>query len=178
MAGFKGSIQNFDYDIRFTNKVAKNLALYVNDSTDMKRFDIVYDRRTQIINFQIEAGYTINQKLKFDLVAGYSVYETLDQLKAWHMPAFSGNLRVSYLWEEKLYTYIDINGIAGAFGKVKYNSVALKGAADINLGASYKFHKNFSVFLDAKNLAHMKYQNWYLYPQFGANVMLGVKFSY
>jgi outer membrane receptor protein involved in Fe transport len=95
------------------------------------------------------------------------------------MPAFTGNFRCSYLWKEKLYTYIDINGIAGAYARDKnMNAVAIKGAADINIGANYQFHKNFSVFLDAKNLAHMKYQNWYLYPQFGANVMLGVKFSY
>lgn len=179
VAGFKGSIQNFDYDIRFTNKVAKNFALYVNDTSDMKRFDVVYDRSTQIINLQLEASYNINQKLKFDLIAGYTVYEALDFIKAWHMPAFTGNFRCSYLWKEKLYTYIDINGIAGAYARDKnMNAVAIKGAADINIGANYQFHKNFSVFLDAKNLAHMKYQNWYLYPQFGANVMLGVKFSY
>lgn len=179
VAGFKGTIQNFDYDIRFTNKVAKNLALYVNDTADMKRFDIVYDRSTQIINLQLEAGYTVNQKLKFDLLAGYTVYETLDQLKAWHLPAFTANFRTSYLWQDKLYTYIDINGIAGAFARDQHlNAVSLKGAVDINIGANYQFHKNFSVFLDAKNLAHMKYQNWYLYPQFGANCMLGVKFSY
>ena len=179
VAGFKGTIQNFDYDIRFTNKVVKNFALYVNDTSDMKRFDVVYDRSTQIINIQLEACYTINQKLKFSLIAGYTVYEALDYLKAWHMPAFTANFRVSYLWQDKLFTYIDINGIAGAFARDQsMNSVPIRGAADINLGASYQFHKNFSVSLDAKNLAHMKYQNWYLYPQFGANVMLGVKFSY
>lgn len=179
IAGLKGTIQNFNYDVRFTNKVAKNMPLYVNDTLDMKRFRTIYDKSTQIINVQLDAAYTLDQKLRFDLNTGYTLYECDGQLHAWNLPSFTLNFRTSYNWRDKLYMYIDIHGIAGAYGLGRDGyAQKIKGAADINLGANYKFHKYFSVFCDVNNIAHMKYQNWYLYPTFGANATLGLKFSY
>ncbi|MEI6312082.1 MAG: TonB-dependent receptor [Bacteroidota bacterium] len=179
IAGFKGTIQNFDYDIRFTNKVVKRMPLFVNDPTDMKRFNVIYDRSVQVINLQVEASYTYNENLKFDFTGNYFLYEPLDELKAWHMPALTGNLRATYFWNNKLQTYIDIFGLTGAYAKAKDGSaIKLKGAVDINLGGEYKVHKYIGIFLDAKNIAHMKYQNYYLYPQFGANVTIGVRLRY
>ena len=179
IAGFKGTIQNFDYDIRFTNKVVKRMPLYVNDPSDMKRFTLVYDRSVQIINLQIEAGYQLNTNLKLDFTGNYYLYEPLDELKAWHLPSLTGNLRATYFWNNKLHSYIDVFALTGAYAKASDGSaIKLKGAVDINLGAEYKVHKYIGVFVDAKNIAHMKYQNWYLYPQFGANIMLGVRLRY
>jgi hypothetical protein len=179
IAGFKGTIQNFDYDLRFTNKVVKRMPLYVNDTSDMKRFNVVYDRSVQVINLQVEAGYHLNTNLKLDFTGNFYLYEPTDNEKAWHMPSLTGNLRATYLWNNKLQTYIDIFGLTGAYAKAKDGTATrLKGAVDINLGGEYKVHKYVSVFLDAKNIAHMKYQNYYLYPQFGANVMIGVRLRY
>lgn len=179
IAGFKGTIQHFDYDIRFTNKVVKRMPLFVNDPSDLKRFMVIYDRSVQVINLQLEAGYQLNTNLKLDFTGNYFLYEPLDELKAWHMPSLTGNLRATYLWNNKLQSYIDVFGLTGAYAKASDGTpVKLKGAVDINLGAEYRVHKYVGVFLDAKNIAHMKYQNWYLYPQFGANIMLGVRLRY
>lgn len=179
IAGFKGTIENFDYDLRFTNKVVKRMPLFVNDPSDMKRFNIIYDRSVQVINLQVEASYRLNSAFKIDFTGNYYLYEPLDELKAWHMPSLTGNIRATYLWNNKLQTYVDLFGLTGAFAKGSDGTaIRLKGAVDINLGAEYRVHKYIGVFLDAKNIAHMKYQNWYLYPQFGANVMVGVRLRY
>jgi hypothetical protein len=36
------------------------------------------------------------------------------------------------------------------------------------------FHKNFGAFVDLNNLANNKRERWYLYPQFGLNILAGI----
>lgn len=179
IAGIKGTIQHFDYDIRFTNKAIRRMPLFVNDPADMKRFQVIYDPMVQVINLQSELAYSPLQNVKLTFTGNYYMYNLNTESHAWHMPSLTGNLRTSYFWNQKLYTYIDIFGVHGAYARAADGSpTRIKGAVDINLGAEYRVHKYIGVFLDAKNIAHMKYQNWYLYPQFGANVMLGVRLRY
>jgi hypothetical protein len=177
--GLKGTIRNFDYNIRFTNQVAWNLPLYINDSSDMKRFYVIYDKSAQIFQVQLEAGYTLHQHLRFDLLSSYTAYNLTGQPYAWHLPGLKLNFRTTYRWKDKLGIWGDINSLAGAYAR-KQNGEAqsIKGMVDINLGASYQFHKYFSVFCSLNNIAHMKYEYWYQYPGFGFNATAGLKFSY
>lgn len=179
VAGFKGTIENFDYDLRFTNKVVKNFALFVNDSADMKRFDVVYDKNTQIINLHVEAGYTFDHKLRFSLRADYYRYELDSFERAWHKPAFKLNWNADYYITPAINVGIDLFAVTNAYARLQDGSAQrIKGAADINLYGSYRFHKNFHVFLELNNIAHMKYQTWYNYQSFGFNALAGIKFSF
>ncbi|MCB9226445.1 MAG: TonB-dependent receptor [Chitinophagales bacterium] len=179
MAGFKGAYKGFTYNARFSNKVVKQLPLYVNDSTDMKRFDIVYDKNTTVINVNLEMGYEWDEKLKSLLTFDLNLYEPDGEAKAWHMPMINTNFSTSYLLKKKVLLRAEIFGVAGAFAKAQNgDAVKIKGMADINIGADYQFTKYLSFFAQLNNLANFKYQKWYNYPTFGFNAMVGVQFRY
>ena len=179
MAGFKGAAGQFTYNARFSNKVVKQMPLFVNDSIDMKRFDVVYDKNTTVININVEAGYDWNKKLRSLLVFDFMLYELDSQAKAWHLPMLSTNFSTSYLLKEKLLINAEVFGVAGAFARDENGDTEkIKGMADINLGANYQFTKYLSFFAQLNNLANFKYQKWYNYPTFGFNAMVGVQFRY
>jgi hypothetical protein len=179
MAGFKGSAESFTYNARFSNKVVKGMALFVNDSTDMKRFNVVYDKNLTIINLNIETGYMWNEKLNTFLTVDFMLYEPDEQLKAWHLPLLNTNLTTTYNLKNKILLRGEIYGLAGAYGRNQLGEAELiKGIVDINLGAEYQFSKYLSFFANLNNLANTKYQRFYNYPTFGFNGMVGAKFSY
>ncbi|MCB9255824.1 MAG: TonB-dependent receptor [Chitinophagales bacterium] len=179
MAGFKGSVDKFSYNARFSNKVIKQMPIYVNDSTDMKRFNIVYDKNTTVININLEGAYAWNNKLRSVLNFDFMLYEPDGLEKAWHLPMINTNFSTSYLLKEKLLMKAEIFGLAGAFAQDENgNAQKIKGMVDINLGAEYQFTKYLSFFAQLNNLANFKYQNWYNYPTFGFNGMVGVQFRY
>lgn len=179
MAGFKGSAGQFTYNARFSNKVVKQMPLFVNDSLDMKRFDVVYDKNTTIINLNLEAGYDWNKQFRSLLTFDLMLYEPDGQEKAWHLPLIRTNFSTSYLLKEKLLMQAEVFGVAGAYAKdANGNAQLIKGTADINLGASYQFTPYLSFFTQLNNLANFKYQKWYNYPTFGFNAMIGVQFRY
>ncbi len=179
VGGFKGSAGQFTYNAKFSNKVVKQMPLFVNDSTDMKRFDVIYDKNMTIINVNVEAGYDWNKKLKSLLSFDLMLYEPDGQEKAWHLPMINTKFSTSYLLKEKLLMRADIFGVAGAFARDQNGDAQkIKGMADINLGADYQFTKYLSFFAQLNNLANFKYQKWYNYPTFGFNAMVGVQFRY
>lgn len=179
MAGFKGSAQSFTYNFRFSNKVVKGMPLFVNDTTDMKRFDVIYDKNMTIINLNLETGYAWNNKLNTLLTVDLMLYEPDEELKAWHLPMFSTNLATTYNLKEKILLRGELFGLAGAYGRNQLGEAELiKGMVDINIGAEYHFSKYLSFFANLNNLANFKYQHFYNYPTFGFNGMVGAKFSY
>lgn len=179
MAGFKGSAGKFNYNARFSNKVVKGMPLFVNDSTDMKRFDVVYDKNLTIINLNLEAGYSWNEKLNSLLTFDLLLYEPDENEKAWHLPLINTNLSTTYMLKNKILLRGDIFGLAGAYGRNQQGEAELiKGIVDINLGAEYQFSKYLSFFASLNNLANFKYERWYNYPSFGFNGVIGAKFSY
>jgi hypothetical protein len=179
MAGFKGAAGKFTYNARFSNKVVKGMPLFVNDTTDMKRFDVIYDKNMTIINLNIEAGYMWNEKLHSLIGFDLMLYEPDEEIKAWHLPMFTTNLTTTYNLKEKILIRGEIFGVAGAYGRNQIGEAELiKGMVDINLGAEYQFSKYLSFFATLNNLANFKYQRFYNYPTFGFNGMVGAKFSY
>lgn len=179
MAGFKGSAGEFTYNARFSNKVIKQMPLFVNDTLDMSRFNVIYDNSLTVININLEAGYDWNKKLRSLLTFDFALYEPDGEAKAWHLPMINTNFSTSYLLKEKLLMRAELFGVAGAFARdINGDAQKIKGMVDINLGADYQFTKYLSFFAQLNNLANIKFQNWYNYPTFGFNAMLGVQFRY
>ncbi len=52
------------------------------------------------------------------------------------------------------------------------------GYADLNLSAEYKFHKNFSIFVNGNNLLNANYQTFNGYKVLGAQILGGVKITF
>lgn len=179
MAGFKGSAGQFSYNARFSNKVIKQMPLFVNDTLNMSRFNVIYDKSLTVININMEAGYDWNKKLRSLLTFDFMLYEPDGEAKAWHLPMVNTSFSTSYLLKEKLLMRAELFGVAGAFARdINGDAQKIKGMLDINLGADYQFTKYLSFFAQLNNLANFRYQKWYNYPTFGFNAMVGVQFRY
>lgn len=178
-AGVKGTAQNFSYLVAFHLHHIKNLPLFINDSTDIKRFLVVYDSSTTIFNYHFESGYNMKEWLRLSVMGDLNFYQLKNTGKPWHEPAFKITFRGNYIWKNKVSVSVDLFGITPTLAKLPDNTEAkIKGAADVNLSVEYLMTKHFSFFGMLNNIAHQRYQQWYGYPSYGINVMVGAKFSF
>ena len=56
------------------------------------------------------------------------------------------------------------------------NAVQLKGIADINIGAEYRYTKMLSFFANFNNIGNFSYYRWDKYPTQRFNFMVGLTF--
>lgn len=178
--GFKGMIGKFSYDLKFSQNVIRRAVLFVNDTSDLSKFDVLYTRgRMNILNPHLELSYRVNSDLEFMLTGDYFQYEVEVEEKAWHMPRWNINFYTRYAIGKKVFLELDIFVIDGVYAKLPDGQAEkLKTTADINIGATYKLSEYFSFFANLNNLASIKYQPYYRYPTFGFNGMVGVIFTY
>lgn len=177
--GVKGTAQNLSYNLAFHLNHINNLPLFVNDTLDMRRFAVVYDKNTLIFGGHAEAGYNVKEWLRLSVLADYSYFKLKEQARAWHEPNFKLTFRANYVWKNKVRASIDLYGITSSYALLAGGQqVKIKGTADVNLAIEYIFNKHFTFFGTLNNIAHQKYQRWYGYPSFGINGLAGVKFSF
>ena len=178
-AGFKGTLDNFSYNLAFHLVQDIRMPLFINDSTDMKRFIVTYDGGALVYNGHFEAGYNAKEWLRFLVIGDYNYYRLQNNAYAWEQPAFKGTFRANYIWKNKISVTLDLYGLTGSHALLPENQTAnIKGTADLNLGAEYLFNKHLSFFVMLNNMANIKYQPWYNYPGYGINGMIGGKFAF
>ena len=177
--GLKGTLNTFSYNLAFHLVHDVRMPLFINDSTDMKRFVTVYDSGALIYNAHFEAGYNAKEWLRFLLVGDYNYYHLKNNARAWHDPAFKTTFRTNYIWKNKISVTLDLYGVTTSPALLPEGTVAkIKGMADLNIGAEYLFNKHLSFFANLNNIANFKYQQWYNYPSYGINGVIGGKFSF
>ncbi len=179
IAGFKGSIKNFTYNARFSNKVIKDMPLFVNDTLNMNRFDVVYEDVMFVYNINAEVGFSWTKNFRTQLSFDYRIYDPVFEAQAWHLPSLNTNLTASYKINNQFFLDLEFYALAGAKARNIDGEVEkLKGTADINLGFNYKYSKNLSMFIKLNNLAHSKQTRFYNYQNFGFNALIGAKFEF
>lgn len=178
--GFKGMIKKFSYDLKFSQYVSRRTALFVNDTTDMSKFNVIYTRgRMSVLNPHAEMAVRVNTDLEFMLTGDYFMYELEDQDKAWHMPSWSIDFFARYTIGKKVFLQLNFFVMDGLYAKLPGNQIKkLQGTYDINIAATYKFSKHFSFFANLNNLASVKFEPYYNYPTYGFNCLAGVIFTY
>ncbi|HXH20293.1 MAG TPA: hypothetical protein VNJ07_14550 [Chitinophagales bacterium] len=181
--GFRGTVKDFSYDLRLGQKLVRRFPLFINDSTDMRKFNVIYDKLTTILNFHAELFYHISQDWNMSATLEYNHYEMKEVEQPWHLPNFVFDFNTQYFIKKKVYLTLDILARDGVKAKVPVSDnasgeVNLKGTLDVNLGAVYKYNPHFSFFIRLNNLASFKYQKYYRYPSYGFNAMIGATFTY
>jgi len=179
IAGFKGTFKNLTYNARFTNKVITDMPLYLNDTTNMNRFNVVYDKVLKIYDINAEIGFLFTKRFRTQLTVDYRLYEPSTEEKAWHLPALNTNLSATYNLKNKIFFDLEFYALMGAWAKNEQGiAEIIKGTADINLGVRYKYSKHLSFFIDLNNIANSKQTRFYNYKNYGFNGLLGAKFEF
>ncbi len=175
-AGIKGSASSLEYDARVGYKTNKNLPLFILNTANFSRFDVLY----RSVNFyHATASLTLKPSKQFIINAtvNQNVYKNIaTEAKAWGLPSLEVNGSVHYQsLNKKLLLTAESYVADGIPYKTDHNVTGnSKLLMDISLGADYNITKNFGIFVQANNLANNTWRRWYQYPTFGLNAVGGL----
>jgi hypothetical protein len=194
--GIKGRISKYlDYNLSFANSSIDNIALFVNDTNSAiapglnNQFAVVYDygRHSRIL---AEFGFHYKDKFNAILKGKYNNYFLDTEQKAWHKPALEISLLADYNIQDKILVRAELFTRGKMFAKTYEQQTSgwvttnvetiseIKGMADINLGIEYRYTKILSGFVNFNNILGQRYYNWYNYPSYRFNMMLGITYSF
>lgn len=194
--GLKGHISPyFDYNMSFENSTIENMPFFVNDTTSAlgeglnNQFGVVYDK---VKYSRVTAEFGFHYKSKFNaLLAGkYNSYYPDNESEAWHKPALEISFIADYSLQDKIIIRAGLLSHSSIFARtfetrvsnetttIIEMPVAIKGFADISLGAEYRYSKLLSGFINFNNILSQRYFRWYNYPSYRFNILLGVTYSF
>ena len=179
--GIKGKVSAFDYSAQIGWSNNKNLALFLSDTTDLKRrFNIIYDT-VKIANIRAAVTLTAIENLELTGTISQNIYTAKKQKAAWGLPSLDVNVSAKYkVFEDvKANTMANLKASLFVQNGVNYINKAkqadrLSPLFDLSVGGELFFSKNIGVFLDANNLLNLKRERWQNYPTFGLNILGGV----
>lgn len=180
-AGFMSSPQRFFIKMQLKYSYIDNLALFVTDSSDTKRFDIIYDgKNASLTNFTTDLSYFVAEKLRLGFKAELNDYNTATQTKAWNKPTTTLTGTVAYSIAKKFifnanFFYIGPRKVR--LSTAQTNFITLKAATDFNLDIEYRYSKTLSVFTRFDNIRGLGYERWLYYPSYGFNFIAGITFA-
>jgi hypothetical protein len=190
-AGLRGSISSkmaFNARVSYTPSI-DNQFFFVNtaDSSGnlLNKLTYVVDNAS-LLEVNGEITWQMHEKIRLIAKADFLGYTPDKELKAWHVPS----LRMSYGGKYNLRDKIWINAALLTYNKQFYkgyiygnNEVKevvyqLKGIADINLGAEYRYTKLLGMFIQLNNILNVRYERYKNYPTQRFNVMAGVSYMF
>jgi hypothetical protein len=190
--GLRGALSsNTSYDVKVLYGQYNNMAFYLvdynqrpSDNTLGNKYKVVY-MNTGFLNVNAQIKYQYKEKMTFLAKGNYYGY-TLDTtgVYPWHKPNFDITLSGLYNLKSKFILKADMFFIGNqwALQQVTSNGVTvvhaarLKGIADINLGAEYRYTKMLSFFATFNNIGNFRYYRWDQYPTQRFNAMIGITF--
>jgi len=187
-AGLRGNLSsNTSYDAKVSYSQLDSLHYYVIDYSGNDRmynhFNLVYDN-TNLLTVSGQLKYQLKEKFNVLAKGSYYMYNSKNLTRPYHKPEFDLTFSGIYNLQSKIILKADlfIMGKQWALTQVSdtsgfsYNPVQLKGWADLNLEAEYRYSKMLSFFARFNNIANQRYYRWERYPSQRFNFMLGLTF--
>jgi hypothetical protein len=185
--GFKGSLgSGFSFNASVYDENVENLPLFVTDTAAalQNKFTLVYDN-VKIFNSHIELAFQKSTKIRVALSADYFQYTPTIQKEAWHQPSSDITLSFDYNLRDKIILKAAVFARGSSYARTFSNdtlhtvkAVNLKGVVDFNLGLEYRYSKIWSAFITFNNVAAVRYQQWYNYPNYGFTALMGLTYSF
>ena len=178
--GIKGSIDShFSYNTKFAFINFYDRQLFLNDSLYGNRFDLTNEEELKAYEFHAELGYSLGEKFQAKISGSwYNYFDQTTEAKPWGLRPFTGNLSVQYGLKQLL-LHADLYGLSGSWYRTPEGGAAkTDGGFDLNLGGSYEFARQFSVWINANNLFNSHYQRWNQYPSIGTTLMGGIMIKF
>ena len=193
--GFQSNIsRSFNFNGSISSGTYENYPLFVTDTSAylLNSFTLLYDNVTDV-KLKCELEFIKSSRLRLAVNGTYTHYKTGKQQYAWYTPAYEMEFTGRYDMQNKIVitTKVVVNGPVWALvpyadplfdgiGKAPYifSSEKIKGWADINLGAEYRFTKSLSFWINFNNLTNNKYYRWNNYRSYGINLLGGVSYSF
>lgn len=179
--GLKGSLGNhFSWSAKLGLLTYHNNTLFVNDTTDGKTFNILYEPKMNSVQLHSEIGYTVGEQFSATAAFTFNNYFGLKQeQRAWGLIPVELNAGLRWQMLKDLWLYSEL----WAFKEPRYkgrNGESFKGdnAYDLGAGAEFRITKNFNLWIQFNNILNNHYQRWNQYQVFGFNILGGIRYSF
>lgn len=186
--GLRGVLSSkTSYDAKVSYGKYKNMPFFLinYDNFLSNKFNVLYNDVT-LLNVNGQLKYQLKEKINVIAKGNYYGYGGLDSgAYAWHKPDFDVTLSALYNLKSKIIVKADLfyigkqwtkQVLTSASGVETVNTTQLKGFADINLGAEYRYSKMLSFFVNFNNIGNVRYYRWDRYPTQRFNAMIGLTF--
>ncbi|MDX1407523.1 MAG: TonB-dependent receptor [Saprospiraceae bacterium] len=173
--GFKGRLKVFEYEGRVNVSDTKDLALFLTDPADSRKFQPVYDDGTVVRVEGVLRAQPMDE-LEVGAVGSWLHYDLDEQEKAWHLPELQFRIYANYLTSDgRLQLKADLFVADGVpYLNDDDEVVNLNALFDVSLGADYFITDAIGIFARVNNLADNNRQRWLRYDSFGLNAIGGV----
>lgn len=174
--GVKGNVgKAVSYSVKGYMNVSNNQPLYVNDSSDMKSFLVIYEPKMKTLGAEAELSARFSDNVALGLQVRYDSNKGEQEEKMWHIPALNMRLRGEISPIKKLQITTDFFVLSGYYGRLADGTAQkLNTAIDLNAGARFSITNNFGVFATVNNILSQQYERFLNYEVYGLNALGGV----
>jgi hypothetical protein len=187
-AGLKGNLSSStSYDAKVTYSQHDSMYFYVidyNSPVQMhNHFNVIYDN-SSLLTVSGQMKYQFKEKIVLIGKGTYYMWRPKNLTRAYHKPDFDLTFSAIYNLQSKIIVRADLflMGNQWALNRISDqgitvpNPIQVKGWADFNLEAEYRYSKMLSFFTRLSNLANQRYYRWERYPTQKFNFMIGLTF--
>ncbi|MBA2610677.1 MAG: TonB-dependent receptor [Bacteroidetes bacterium] len=188
--GLRGNLSSkTSYDAKVSYAQYDSLQFFVINYSGINqvynRFNIVYDNTT-LLTVSGQLKYQLKEKFNVIAKGNYYLYKTKNLTRAYQKPDYDLTVSGIYNLQSKIIIKTDLFFVGqqwalspitdASTGVNTFGPKQIKGWADINLGAEYRYSKMLSFFVQLNNIANQRYYRWDRYPSQRFNFMFGVTF--
>lgn len=147
-------------------------------------FGLVYDdvKTTSIF---AEISYDFTKRITVKTTAQFDNYTTSNQVEAWNLPTFQGNIIGKYK-SNKWYATTTILFVGdrkdiqyiSSYPAVSTSTQNIPSFVDINLNGGYHFNDKFSAFVKLNNVLNTNYQRFAHFEVQGFQVLGGISYKF
>jgi hypothetical protein len=186
--GLRGNFSsNTSYDAGVSFAQYDNLHFFVIDYANptqlYNRFNVIYDNAS-VLNVNGMLRYQLNEKIILSGKGNYYLYKTKTLQRAYHKPDFDMTFSGIYNLKSKIILRADLFLLGTQWVRTQVDDGGskvlqprqIKGWADMNFEAEYRYTKMLSFFARFNNIANQRYYRWERYPSQRFNFMIGLTF--
>lgn len=180
-AGIRGAGgDHFTYQVKASLLRFSNQPLFLNNNTDGKSFDLVYEPDMKAVRLHGEMSYTVQENISFTAGASFTDFSSLTvNKKAWGLLPLEANGSVKWKLLKDLQLKADLYLWDGnAYRTKTMEEKKAAAAADINLGAEFTVMPRLNLWIQMNNVLNNTYQRWNQYSVLGFTVLGGVVYSF
>lgn len=186
--GLRGNLSsNTSYDTKVSYAQYDSMQFFVTDYSGINqiynRYAVWYDNTT-LLTVSGQLKYQLKEKFNIIAKGNYYLWKPKTLTRAYHKPDFDITLSGIYNLQSKIILKADLFFMGNQWaltqaqdaGATVLKPKQLKGWADANLEAEYRYSKMLSFFVRFNNIANQRYYRWERNPSMRFNFMLGLTF--
>lgn len=153
-----------------------NWMFYKNDGPYLRP---EYDPQTTQLSAEVRYQWQLNMDWKVEAGIRYRHFHLDTMQAAWQTPRWMVDVKAHYQISPQWQIRLEATGLDGIQTiNLLQQSQQLGFLLDFSGRVSYAYNKKTSIFVQALNLASMRYVRWYNYPSYGLQVLAGLSIQF